>query len=56
LLNLNDAAIGHLESDEENRRSFEVISRALRPGGRNLVQLPNILYARELAPPHRGDR
>lgn len=50
VLNLNDGAIGYLESDEENLRSFEVISRALRPGGRNLVQLPNILYARERLP------
>jgi SAM-dependent methyltransferase len=50
VLNLNDGAIGYLESDEENRRSFEIISRALRPGGRNLVQLPNVLYARERLP------
>lgn len=50
VLNLNDGAIGYLESDEENRRSFEVISRALRPGGRNLLQLPNVLYARERLP------
>jgi SAM-dependent methyltransferase len=50
VLNLNDGAIGYLESDEENRRSFEVISRALRPGGRNMVQLPNVLYARERLP------
>jgi SAM-dependent methyltransferase len=50
VLNLNDGAIGYLESDEENRRGFEVISRALRPGGRNLVQLPNVLYARERLP------
>lgn len=50
VLNLNDGAIGYLESDEENRRSFEVIARALRPGGRNLLQLPNVLYARERLP------
>jgi SAM-dependent methyltransferase len=50
VLNLNDGAIGYLESDEENRRSFGVISRALRPGGRNLLQLPNVLYARERLP------
>ena len=50
VLNLNDGAIGYLESDEENRRTFEVIARALRPGGRNLVQLPNVLYAREHLP------
>jgi SAM-dependent methyltransferase len=50
VLNLNDGAIGYLESDEENRRTFEVISRALRPGGRNLIQLPNALYAKERLP------
>jgi SAM-dependent methyltransferase len=50
VLNLNDGAIGYLESDEENRRTFEVISRALRPGGRNLLQLPNILYVRDRLP------
>jgi SAM-dependent methyltransferase len=50
VLNLNDGAIGYLESDEENLRTFEVISRALRPGGRNLIQLPNVLYARERLP------
>src|SRR6201992_3250433 len=50
VLNLNDGAIGYLESDEENLRTFEVISRALKPGGRNLIQLPNVLYARERLP------
>lgn len=50
VLNLNDGAIGYLETDEENHRTFEVISRALKPGGRNLVQLPNVLYARARLP------
>jgi SAM-dependent methyltransferase len=50
VLNLNDGAIGYLESDEENLRTFEVISRALSPGGRNLIQLPNVLYAKERLP------
>jgi SAM-dependent methyltransferase len=50
VLNLNDGAIGYLESDEENERAFGVISRALRPGGRNFVQIPNVLYARERLP------
>jgi SAM-dependent methyltransferase len=50
VLNLNDGAIGYLESDEENLKTFEVIARALRPGGRNLVQLPNVLYAKERLP------
>lgn len=50
VLNLNDGAIGYLESDQENHRTFEVIARALRPGGRNLIQLPNVLYAKENLP------
>jgi hypothetical protein len=27
-----------------------VISRSLKPGGRNLIQLPNVLYAKERLP------
>jgi SAM-dependent methyltransferase len=50
VLNLNDGAIGYLESDEENLRTFEIIARALKPGGRNLIQLPNVLYAKERLP------
>ncbi len=50
VLSLNDGAIGYLETDEENHRTFEVISRSLRPGGRHLMQLPNVLYAREHLP------
>jgi 2-polyprenyl-3-methyl-5-hydroxy-6-metoxy-1,4-benzoquinol methylase len=45
VLNLNDGAIGYFETDEENHRTFEVIAAALRPGGGNLLQLPNVLYA-----------
>jgi len=50
VLSLNDGAIGYLETDEENHRTFEVISRSLKPGGRHLMQLPNVLYAREHLP------
>jgi SAM-dependent methyltransferase len=50
VLNLNDGAIGYLETDEENHRTFEVISKALRSGGQNLIQLPNVLYARARLP------
>jgi SAM-dependent methyltransferase len=50
VLNLNDGAVGYFETDEENHRTFEVISRSLKPGGQNLVQLPNVLYAREHLP------
>lgn len=45
VLSLNDGAIGYFETDEENRRSFEVISQALRDGGGHLMQLPNVLHA-----------
>jgi SAM-dependent methyltransferase len=50
VLNLNDGAVGYFETDEENHRTFEVISRALKPGGRNLIQVPNVLYARARLP------
>jgi SAM-dependent methyltransferase len=50
VLNLNDGAVGYFESDEENHRTFGVISRALKPGGRNLIQVPNVLHARAHLP------
>lgn len=50
VLNLNDGAVGYFETDEENHRTFEVISRALKPGGHNLIQVPNVLYARARLP------
>jgi SAM-dependent methyltransferase len=50
VLNLNDGAIGYFETDEENHRTFEVIARALKPGGQNLIQVPNVLYARAHLP------
>jgi SAM-dependent methyltransferase len=50
VLNLNDGAVGYFETEAENHRTFEVVARALRPGGRNLMQLPNVLYAQEHLP------
>ena len=50
ILNLNDGAIGYFETEEENHRTFEVIAAALRSGGGNLLQLPNILYAENHLP------
>jgi SAM-dependent methyltransferase len=50
VLNLNDGAIGYFETEEENLRTFETAARALRPGGRQLMQLPNVLYAKEHMP------
>lgn len=45
VLSLNDGAVGYFETEEENRRTFEVVAQALRPGGGHLMQLPNVLYA-----------
>jgi SAM-dependent methyltransferase len=50
VLNLNDGAVGYFETDEENHKTFEVISSALKPGGQNLIQVPNVLYARARLP------
>src|ERR1700709_1600016 len=43
VLSLNDGAIGYLESEAENLRTFAVISPSLKSGGRHLMQLPNAL-------------
>lgn len=45
VLSLNDGAVGYFETEEENRRTFEVVANALRPGGGHLMQLPNVLHA-----------
>jgi SAM-dependent methyltransferase len=39
VLNLADGAIGYLENDEENHKIFEVIAKALKPGGRSLIDI-----------------
>lgn len=46
VLNMADGAIGYLENDEENQIIFEVISAALRPGGKHLMDIMNANYAR----------
>ena len=50
VLSLNDGAVGYFETEEENRRTFEVVSGALRSGGGHLVQLPNVLHAEQNLP------
>jgi len=50
VLNLHSGALGYFEDDAENRRTFEVIAEALRPGGRTLMQLPNVRYAESRLP------
>jgi SAM-dependent methyltransferase len=50
VLSLNDGAIGYFETDEENYRTFEVVSKGLRSGGGHLMQLPNVLHAEKHLP------
>jgi SAM-dependent methyltransferase len=45
VLNLADGAIGYLENDDENLRIFDVISKALKPGGKSLIDICNKAYA-----------
>lgn len=45
VLNMADGAIGYLESDAENYKIFEVISSALRPGGKHFMDIMNGAYA-----------
>lgn len=45
VLSLNDGAVGYFETDEENYRTFEIVSQVLKAGGSHLMQLPNVLHA-----------
>lgn len=50
VISFNDGGIGYFETESENLRTFEVIARALRSGGRHLAQTPNRLYAERHMP------
>jgi SAM-dependent methyltransferase len=50
VVNLNDGGLGYFESDDENLRTFEVVARALRRGGRHLAQTPNRIHAERFFP------
>lgn len=45
VLNLADGAIGYLENDEENLKIFDVVARALKPGGKHLMDVCNAEHA-----------
>jgi SAM-dependent methyltransferase len=45
VLNLADGAIGYLENEEENNKIFQVIARALKPGGKSLMDICNQEHA-----------
>lgn len=44
VLSLGGGAFEHFDYDEENLEAFRAAARALRPGGRLLMQVPNVLY------------
>lgn len=50
VLNLCDGAIGYCESDYDNELMFDIISRALRPNGQNLLQVLNRRHAEKFFP------
>lgn len=45
VLNMADGAVGYLENDAENLKIFEIISRALKPGGKHCMDIMNGDYA-----------
>lgn len=45
VLNMADGAIGYLENDEENLKIFDVIAKALRPGGKHVMDIMSADYA-----------
>jgi SAM-dependent methyltransferase len=50
VLNLADGAIGYLEDDSENLKIFDVISRALKPGGKHFMDVCNAEHAEHYFP------
>jgi len=45
VLNLADGAIGYLENDKENLKIFDVISKALKSGGKHFMDICNADHA-----------
>ena len=45
VLNMADGAIGYLENDAENLKIFDVVTRALRPGGKHVMDIMSADYA-----------
>lgn len=50
VINMADGVIGYLENDEENRKIFIQASKALRKGGKQLIDVGNGDYARKYFP------
>ena len=45
VINMADGAIGYLENDMENMKIFEVVSNALKKGGKHFMDIMNGSYA-----------
>lgn len=45
VLNMADGAIGYLEDDAENLKIFDVIAKALKPGGKSFIDVQSGDYA-----------
>ena len=50
VLNLADGAIGYLETEEENLKIFDVISRALKRGGKHFMDVCSAAHAEKYFP------
>ncbi len=50
VLNLADGAIGYLESDKENLKIFDVVSRALKSDGKHFMDICNAEHAEHYFP------
>lgn len=46
VLNMADGAVGYLENDAENRKIFQVVTRALKKGGKHFMDIMSADYAR----------
>lgn len=50
VLSLADGAVGYLDTDEENLKVFDVIARALKPGGKHFMDICNAEHAESCFP------
>lgn len=50
VLNMADGAIGYLENEEENLKIFDVVSKALKSGGKHFMDIMNADYAKSHFP------
>ncbi len=55
VVNLADGAIGYFEDEQENLKAFDVIARALKPGGKHLLSACNAAYANKHFPRRHWD-